>query len=103
MQNKTVQYKMEIDLDNVLIDEKSHKNILIYDILHKTLIGSKPLQIRFNKIDRIIRIYDGTRYLTMFGTKNYDAIYNRIRCLVSLKSSIIYIFSHYNVKIKVDS
>ena len=40
MQNKTVQYKMEIDLDNVLIDEKSHKNILIYDILHKTLIGS---------------------------------------------------------------
>ena len=36
--------------------------ILIYDISHKTLIGSKPLRIRFDKIDRIIRIYNGTRY-----------------------------------------
>ena len=33
----------------------------------------------------------------------YDAICNRIRCLISLKSSITYIFSHYFMKIKVDS
>ena len=33
----------EIDLDNILINEKSHENILIYDISYKTLIGSKPL------------------------------------------------------------
>ena len=26
------------DLDNILIDEKLHKNILIYNILYKTLI-----------------------------------------------------------------
>ena len=31
------------DLENILVDEKSYKNILIYDILYKTLIGSKPL------------------------------------------------------------
>ena len=36
--------------------------ILVYDISYKTLIGSKPLRIRFDIIDRIIRIYNGTRY-----------------------------------------
>ena len=58
------------DLDNILTDEKSHENILIYDISYKTLISSKPLQIRFDKIDGIIRIYDRTKYLTLFDTKN---------------------------------
>ena len=33
----------DFDLDNILIDEKSHKNTLIYDISYKTLIGTKPL------------------------------------------------------------
>ena len=99
MQSKKVEYKMEnkelkkvriknctcyyfddviklgdFNLDNILIHEKSHKNILIYDISNKTLIVSKPFRIRFDKIDAIIRIYDGTRYLTLFGTKKYDAI-----------------------------
>ena len=39
----------------------------------------------------------------MFGTRKYDAFYDRIRYLISLKSSITYIFSHYFAKIKVDS
>ena len=47
-------------------------------------------------------VFDGTRYLTLIGSENYD-IYNRIRYLISLKSSITYIFSHYFAKIKVDS
>ena len=50
----------DFDLGNILIDTKSHENILIYDILYKTLIESKPLSIRFDKIDGFIRIYDGT-------------------------------------------
>ena len=33
----------DFDLHNILIDKKSHENILIYDISYKTLIGSKPL------------------------------------------------------------
>ena len=36
----------DFDLDNILIVEKSHKNILIYDISCKT---SKPLLIKFDK------------------------------------------------------
>ena len=76
----------DFDLENILIDEKSPENILIYDISYKTLIGSKPLCIRFSKINGFIRISDGTRYLTLFG---------------SLKNMIL--FSHYFPKIKVDS
>ena len=78
------------DLDNILINKKSHENILIYDISYKTLIDSTPLCIRFNKIDEFIRIYDGTRHLTLFGSEKYDVIYSRIRYLISLKSGIIY-------------
>ena len=67
------------------------------------MIGAKPLRIRFDKIDGFIRIYDGTRYLLLFGSEKYDVIDNRIRYLISLKSSIAYAFSHYYAKIKVDS
>ena len=70
---------VDFGLDKILINEKLHKNILIYNVSYKTLIGSKPLWIRFDKIDGIIRIYDRTRYLTRFDTKKYDAIYGRIR------------------------
>ena len=91
----------EFDVDYALIDEKSNKNILIYDI-YKTLIEIKPLRIRFDKIDWFIRIYDGIRCLVLFGSEKYDAINNRIRYLISLKSSITYISCHYYAKIKVD-
>ena len=50
-----------------------------------------------------IRIYDGIRYLTLFGCEKYDAIYNKIRYLISLKSGITYIFSHCFAKTSVDS
>ena len=82
----------DVDTDNILIDEQSHENILIYDISCKTLIGPKPLRIRFDKIDGFIRIFDGTRYLVLLGPEKDDAIYNRIRYLISLKSGITYIF-----------
>ena len=93
----------DFDLDNILIDKKSHKNILIYDILYKNLIGSKPLRIRFDKIDEIIRIHDGRRFLKLFSNKRYDAIYDKIRYLLSIKSGITFTISHYFAKIKVDS
>ena len=94
----------DFHIDNILIDEKSHENILVYDILYKTSIGTKPLRVRFDKINGFIRFYDGIIYLTLFGSEKYDAIYNRIRYLISLKSSsITYILFHYVAKIKVDS
>ena len=78
-------------------------NILIYDISYKNLIYSKPLRIRFDKIDGFIRIYDVTRYLTVFDSEKYDATYDKIKYLISLKSSTTHIFSHFFAKIKVDS
>ena len=62
--------KLNFDIPNILIEEKSHENILIYNISYRTLIDPKPLRIRFDKIDGFIRIYDGTRYLTLFGSEN---------------------------------
>ena len=68
--------------------------ILLYFILYNII---------FDKIDIIIRVYDGTTYLVLFGRENYDSICNRIRYLISVKSDITYIISHDNAKIKVDS
>ena len=42
-----------------------------------------------------MRIYDGNRYLTLFGSEKYEAIYKRTRYLR-------HIFSHCFAKIKVD-
>ena len=40
----------------------------------KTLIGAKPLCIRFDKINGFIGVYDGTKYLVLFGVEKYDLI-----------------------------
>ena len=61
------------------------------------------MRSRFDKIDGTIRIYDETRYLTLFGTKKWDAINDKIMYFIRLKNSITYIFSRYSAKIKVDS
>ena len=52
------------------------KNLMkiFWFMTYKTLIGVKPLHIRFNKVNRFIRVYDGTRYLVSFGPEKYDAI-----------------------------
>ena len=59
----------DFDVNSILIDEKSHDNTLLYNVSYKTLIGTKPLLIRFDKINGFIRVYDGTRYLVLFRMK----------------------------------
>ena len=44
------------DFDKMLLDEKSYKNNLAYDILYKTLIGVKTLHISFDKVDGFISL-----------------------------------------------
>ena len=92
----------DFDFD-ILIDAKSCKNILVYKILYKNLFDSKPLRIRFDDVDGFIKVCDGIRYLVLFGSERYDAIYNRIRYLISQKSFIAYVFSHNYAKSKVNS
>ena len=60
------------------------------------------MRIKFNRIDGFIKIYDGTRYLALFGLDKYDAFCDKIRYLTSLKSDTTYIFSHTFAKVKID-
>ena len=78
----------------ISIGKKSQEYVLTYIISHETLIGPKPLRIRFDEINGFIRIYDGTRYLVSFGRGKYDAI--KIEQVLSYKSrkwNHIYFFS----------
>ena len=63
----------DFDFGNILIDEKSYKNNLIYNISFKTLFT------RFDEVDGFIRVCDEIRDLALFGTAKHDAIYSRIR------------------------
>ena len=47
-------YYFDFDFDNILLDEKAYKNILVYNISYKTLLGAKPLRARFDKVDGFI-------------------------------------------------
>ena len=47
----------EFNFDNILIDEKSYENILIYDVLNRTFVGTKSLRFRVNKMSGFIGIY----------------------------------------------
>ena len=69
------------DFNNILVDQKSYENILIYNISYKTLVSEKPLRISFDKVDGFIIVYDGTRYLVLFSHEKHGIIYNRIRHL----------------------
>ena len=50
---------IDIYFDDFLLNKKSYKNkyenILIHDISEKTLMGAKPLRIRFNNIDDLLK------------------------------------------------
>ena len=43
----------DFNFDNILINEK-YENILGYDISYKTLIDTKPLCIRFDRINNLL-------------------------------------------------
>ena len=92
----------DFDFD-ILLDEKSCENILVYDVSYNILIDRKPLCIRFNKVDGFIIVYDGTRYLVLFGPEKSDTIYFRIRYLKSKKIGIAYVFSHNYTGLRIDS
>ena len=98
---------VDINLDNILLDEKLHRNsyenILIYDISSKYFMGEKLLCIRFDKGDEFIKIYDGTRYLELLDPGWRDAIYNRARFFICVKSAITDSSNHNFARIRIDS
>ena len=79
------------------------KYILVYDASYKTLIGEKPLLIIFDKVDGFIRDYNAARYLALFVSEKYNSIFNKIRYLISVKSSTSYVVTCNYGKTKIDS
>ena len=56
---------------------ENHRKVFFnYNILYKKIMDARPLRIRFNKVDRVIKIYDGTKYLELFDS--YNAIYDLV-------------------------
>ena len=56
----------------------------------------------FDRIDGFIRDFDETKYLVLYGLEKYNAIYDRLRYLIRLKSDFTYVFFYTYAKIKVD-
>ena len=81
----------DFDFGNILVGEKSYKNISVYDVSYKTFFGSKSLPVRFDEVSGFTRIYDEIRYLLLLAPENHDAIYNRFRYLINQKSDITYV------------
>ena len=79
----------DINVDNILLDEKSYKNILLYNTVYKEFMDAKLLRISLNKIGKIIKIYHGNRYLELsswykevyyrINFRIYNAIFHRIK------------------------
>ena len=57
---------------------------------------------RSDKVDVFIRVYDGTRYLVLFGREKFDGIYNRIRYLIYQTIDVTHVFSHNHARTKID-
>ena len=89
-----------IDFNNILLDEKSYKNVFAYNISYKTFMGGKPLRIWFGKIDGFIKIDDRIKYLVLL---KYNKVYDRIKYLVREINGITDSINHNFARIKIDS
>ena len=65
---------------------------MIYDVSYKSFIVAKPFSIIFDKVDSFIKDCGGTKYLVLQGSETFDAIFERIRYLIGLKSGISYVY-----------
>ena len=52
-------------------------------------MGEIPLRIWFNKVDGFVKVFVWTRYLVLFALKIFDAIYDKIRYLISIDHIVL--------------
>ena len=79
-------------MNNIKIDEKSYKNILIYYIGYVTIKDSKyikinsvnPLYLIFNKVNGYFEEINGNKYLMLVTTNESKELWNKIRYLIRL-------------------
>ena len=107
------------DPNNIKIDEKSYKNILIYYIGYMTIKDSKyvkinsvnPLYLIFNKVKEYFVEINGNKYLTLVPTneiketiKKYEELWSKIRNLIRsiTKNSDAYDEKYMKIKFNLD-
>ena len=78
--NDAIEVDEDISVDRILLDEISPKIFQFIRFYTKKSMHAKPLRIRFNKADRITKIYNGIKYLKLSNSyhKFYYRIYNVI-------------------------
>ena len=82
--------------NDIKIDEKSYKNILIYYIGHVTMRDSKyvktdsvnPLCLIFNKVNGYFEEINGNKYLTLVPTNKNNGKIKKYRKNCGLKSEL---------------
>ena len=97
----------DINFSDILLDKNWYKerneNILVYDISYKTSTGARLLHIRLDKIDGFIKIHDKIRYLVLFDYSYCDKVCDKIKYLISEKSSTTNNINHNFARIRIDS
>ena len=91
----------DIDFSDILLDEKLYKER--NEISYKTSMGGKPLRVRFDKMDGLIKIHDKITYLVLFDYGLFDKICDKIKYLISEKGGIKDSINHNFGKIRIDS
>ena len=86
----------DIDFRDISLNTESYKNIVIYDISHKTFMSSKSWRHGFDEIAGFIIICGGIRYLVLFRHLWYDEIYDTIRSFIIEKSGITISINPYS-------
>ena len=109
-----------VDPNNIKIDEKLYKNILIYYIGYVTIKDSKyvkinsvnPLYFIFNDVNRYFDEISGNKYLTLAPTdgskekmKRYEELWRKIRDLIRsvTKNSNDYDEKYMKIKFNYDN
>ena len=104
--------------NNIKLDEKSYKNILIYYIIYVTMKDSKyikinsvnPLYLMFNKINGYFEEINGNKYSTLAPTnkskekiKKYGELWIKIRDLIRSVTKKSNNYDEKYMKTKFDS
>ena len=87
-----------------LLDKKLYKNISVYNISYKIPTDSKPLRIRFNRIDGFIIVFDGkNKHLLLFDYGLFNKICDKVKYILSKECGIANSINHNFGKIRIDS
>ena len=93
----------DLDLDNILLVEKSHEYLLFYGFAYKFPYGAKALYTIFDKVDGYIRKYDRRTYLGFFHPdERNETFFDRNRHLIVLKYNISNAYSYNRMRMKIN-